>query len=100
MITDLPVKPFPDDLVFSICTTEVVSPNCFYAQLLNEDTISSLQELSTYLHETYEQHMTPFTPKINEICVAKFEEDQAWYRASVLSYNEDMTARVSYQFLG
>ena len=95
MITDLPVKPFPDELEFNICTTEVVSANCFYAQLLSEDTIASLQDLSTCLYETYDQHMAPFTPKINEICVAKFDEDQLWYRASVLSYNGDMTARVS-----
>ena len=96
MFKDLPAKPAPDDKTFPVCTTHVDGPNCFYAQLLDADTMGSLEKLTTLLNETYEKPMAAFTPKINEICVAKFSEDGAWYRAIVMSYNADLTARVSF----
>lgn len=94
MLADVPVKPFPDENAFNICATEVISTNCFFAQLLNDETVQQLGDLTTRLNEIYEQETTPFTPKKNEICVAKFDEDQSWYRACLLSYNTNGTARV------
>lgn len=96
MFTDLPVKPFPDELVFNIYTTEVVSPKSFYGQLVTANTVACLQELSDQLglYKSYEAIMPPFAPKINELCVAKFKEDQEWYRAFVLRYIDNDDAEV------
>ena len=96
MLSELVPKPFPDEKEFSIFITEVISPTLFYGQLVSRDSVEALQELSLNLYEVYSSdNTTGFTPKINEICVAKFTDGQ-WYRASVVLYNSDMTARVSH----
>ena len=97
MLSDLVTKPFPDDSQFTVCVTEVASPHLFYGQLMTDDCIQALGTLTNQLQEKYNQGDLPlFAPKLNEVCVAKFDEDGCWYRASVIQYNNDMTARVSY----
>uniref|UniRef100_A0A7M5WYX1 Tudor domain-containing protein n=1 Tax=Clytia hemisphaerica TaxID=252671 RepID=A0A7M5WYX1_9CNID len=94
LLSELAAKPFPDEQEFSICVTEVVSPHLFYGQLLTEESVESIQKLTIELANVYSSEpATSFTPKINEICVAKFMDGQ-WYRASVIQYNSDMTAHV------
>jgi len=65
---------------------------------VNDESILMLQDLTMQLKEVYNENKSEvipsFTPKVNEICVAKFTDDQ-WYRASVVQYNADLTARVS-----
>ena len=96
MFSDLPVKPFPDEPEFNICTTEVITPQCFYGQLLNVETLSALHELTTLLFDYAKYEMVPFRPKVNEICVAKFEDDQTWYRAMLVNFeNGEKKAKVS-----
>ena len=95
MLKDLPVKPSPDETEFEICCTEVVSPELFYGQLLDES-CTSLAKLSEKINEIYSDpnnNGKPYTPSVNEICAAKFI-DGGWYRASVVNYNADGTARV------
>ena len=95
MLSELVLKPFPDRKEFTILITEVVSPDLFYGQLVSNDSIEALQELTLALHKVYSSdNNDSFTPKINEICVAKFTDGQ-WYRASIVLYNADMTACVS-----
>lgn len=95
MLKDLQVKPFPDEKQFDVCVTEVVSPYMIYAQLLSDDSVEALQLVSQQLQEQYSNPtLQVFTPKLYEICVAKFPEDGLWYRAIVIQYNTDMTARV------
>ena len=96
LLSELAAKPFPDEQEFSICVTEIVSPNLFYGQLLTEDSVEAIQQLTVELAEVYSNEpAASFTPKINEICVAKFMDGQ-WYRASVIQHNSDMTAHVSF----
>ncbi|XP_057307302.1 uncharacterized protein LOC130645350 isoform X2 [Hydractinia symbiolongicarpus] len=99
MLPDLPVQPFPDVNEFQLCVTEVVSPHLFYGQLMHDAALQGLQQVTELLYETFVNvdAAPPFTPKINEICVAKFSEDGCWYRASIVQYDTDMsTARVSF----
>ena len=96
MLSDLSVKPFPDEEQFSVCATEVITPSLFYCQVLDDSTINTLQKVTDLLNETYSnKSLAPFIPKVNELCVALFNDDGCWYRASVIQYNADMTARVS-----
>lgn len=99
MLSELVSKPFPNEKEFSIFVTEVVSPTLFYGQLVTKESVEVLQELTSSLFNEYSNdNNIGFTPKINEICVAKFTDGQ-WYRASVVLYNSDMTAHVSYYLL-
>lgn len=95
MLRDLAVKPFPDEDTFAICVSDVVSPELFYGQLATEGSALALQELTLELASVYsgDEDNACYTPQLNEICVAKFE-DGNWYRASVIQYNADMTARM------
>ena len=101
MLSELSTKPFPNANEFEVCFTEVVSPALMYAQVLDTSTIQGLQQVTQLLQELCENVDLPaFTPKVQEICCAKFSDDNLWYRASVLHYNADMTARVSsYKFI-
>ena len=99
MLSELVAKPFPDEKEFSIFITEVVSPTLFYGQMVTKESIEVLEELTLSLDNVYSNDdSNGFTPKINEICVAKFTDGQ-WYRASVVLYNSDMTAHVSNYFI-
>ena len=98
MMNDLPVKPFPDESTFMFIGTEVVSPELFYGQVADNATIQMLSNLFTNLQTTYSNPGPAFTPKVGELCVAKFKEDGCWYRACVTGYNADLSARVSYRY--
>jgi len=68
------------------CVSHVISPSEFWIQL--EESNSHLEEVTSKLNES------EGLPILNEIdggvlCVAQFPEDGNWYRARILSHNED-----------
>ncbi|NXU57800.1 TDRD1 protein, partial [Turnix velox] len=74
------------DETVSVCVTQVVSPDLFYAVPLKtkdeEKLRSQLNELESYCKSCKKQS---FKPKLGEACCARFSEDGRWYRALVLS---------------
>ncbi|NXT33693.1 TDRD1 protein, partial [Pelecanoides urinatrix] len=74
------------DETISVCVTEVVSPDLFYAvpvffSVDQEKLHRQLIELEDYCKSCKN---LPFKPKLGEACCARFSGDGRWYRALVL----------------
>ncbi|XP_057276913.1 tudor domain-containing protein 1 [Pezoporus wallicus] len=71
------------DETMSVCVTEVVSPDLFYAvPVKTKDQLHrQLIELQDYCKSCIKE---PFKPKPGEACCARFSGDGRWYRALVL----------------
>ncbi|XP_067155661.1 tudor domain-containing protein 1 [Apteryx mantelli] len=79
------------DETLSVCVTEVVSPDLFYAvpiQTRDQETPhTQLVDLEEYCKSCKKQ---PFKPKVGEVCCAKFSGDGRWYRALVLKVSQSL----------
>ncbi|XP_074448726.1 tudor domain-containing protein 1 [Larus michahellis] len=79
------------DETVSVCVTEVVSPDLFYAvpvQTKDQEKLHrQLIELERYCKSCKKQ---PFKPKLGEACCARFSGDGCWYRALVLKASESV----------
>ncbi|NXI63312.1 TDRD1 protein, partial [Anseranas semipalmata] len=88
------------DQTISVCVTEVVSPDLFYAVPVQakdqEKLLRQLIELEDYCKSCKKQ---PFKPKLGEACCARFSGDGHWYRALVLKVSQS-TVKVLYADYG
>ncbi|NXE52046.1 TDRD1 protein, partial [Casuarius casuarius] len=80
------------DETLSVCVTEVVSPDLFYAvpiqtRVDQETPPMQLINLEEYCKSCHKQ---PFKPKVGEVCCAKFSGDGRWYRALVLKVSQSL----------
>ncbi|KFP51031.1 Tudor domain-containing protein 1, partial [Cathartes aura] len=79
------------DETVSVCVTEVVSPDLFYAvpvQTKDQEKLHrQLIELEGYCKSCKNQ---PFKPKLGEACCARFSGDGRWYRALVLKASQSV----------
>ncbi|XP_074883078.1 tudor domain-containing protein 1 [Buteo buteo] len=79
------------DETVSVCVTEVVSPDLFYAvpvQTKDQEQLHrQLTELEGYCKSCKNQ---PFQPKLGEACCARFSGDGRWYRALVLKASQSV----------
>ncbi|XP_049667282.1 tudor domain-containing protein 1 [Accipiter gentilis] len=79
------------DETVSVCVTEVVSPDLFYAVPVQtkdrEKLHTQLIELEGYCKSCKNQ---PFKPKLGEACCARFSGDGRWYRALVLQASQSV----------
>ncbi len=69
-----------------IIITEVTNDLHFYGQLIENG--PKLEQLTNQLRAELEARPPipgSYTPKVGDICVAKFSDDNEWYRAKVLS---------------
>ncbi|NWW15959.1 TDRD1 protein, partial [Falcunculus frontatus] len=81
------------DETVSVCVTEVVSPDLFYAvPVLNKGKkkcqkklFKELPSLEDYCRSCNKQ---PFQPKLGEACCAQFSGNGNWYRAVVLEASQ------------
>ncbi|XP_047128078.1 tudor domain-containing protein 15 isoform X1 [Hydra vulgaris] len=97
MLSELSTSSFPDSTEFEVCFTEIVSPALMYAQILDDNTLAALQEVTLRLQEIDKiQDFTLLKPKIDQICCAKYNADNQWYRASIICYNTDLMATVNF----
>ncbi|NWY59252.1 TDRD1 protein, partial [Chionis minor] len=75
----------------SVCVTEVVSPDLFYAVPVQTKDQEKLHrqwaELEGYCKTCKNQ---PFKPKLGEACCARFSGDGHWYRALVLKASQSI----------
>ena len=73
-----------------IVITEVTSEMHFFGQLVESG--PKLEQLSSQLRAELEARPPipgSYTPKVGDVCVAKFSLDDEWYRAKVLSVNSN-----------
>uniref|UniRef100_A0A663E990 Tudor domain containing 1 n=1 Tax=Aquila chrysaetos chrysaetos TaxID=223781 RepID=A0A663E990_AQUCH len=80
------------DETVSVCVTEVVSPDLFYAVPVQtkgkkKHSLFLLIELEGYCKSCKNQ---PFKPKLGEACCARFSGDGHWYRALVLKASQSV----------
>ncbi|NXJ02847.1 TDRD1 protein, partial [Psophia crepitans] len=79
------------DETVSVCVTEVVSPDLFYAvpvQIKDQEKLhKQLIELEGYCKSCKDQ---AFKPKLGEACCARFSGDGRWYRALVLKASQSV----------
>jgi hypothetical protein len=83
----------------SVTVTYISSPYNFYVQEVSNE----FTEFEQTLQICYTSHMiAPLkNPQIGQICVAKYSEDQAWYRATIKEINHDQkTVRVFFEDYG
>jgi tudor domain-containing protein 1/4/6/7 len=74
--------------------TYISSPYYFYVQEVSNEFVEFEQTFQKF----YTSHMNTLSvkhPKVGQICVAKYSEDQNWYRAIIKEVNRDLkTVRV------
>ncbi|XP_009584921.1 PREDICTED: tudor domain-containing protein 1-like, partial [Fulmarus glacialis] len=79
------------DETVSVCVTEIVSPDLFYAvpvQSKDQEKLhKQLIELEGYCKSCKNP---PFKPKLGEACCARFSGDGRWYRALVLKASQSV----------
>ncbi|XP_068054207.1 tudor domain-containing protein 1 isoform X2 [Anomalospiza imberbis] len=77
------------DETMSVCVTEVVSPDLFYAVPVpnkgHKNLFKELISLEDYCRSCNKQ---PFQPKLGEACCAQFSGNGNWYRAVVLEASQ------------
>ncbi|NWR86185.1 TDRD1 protein, partial [Furnarius figulus] len=79
-----PIKLAVDEVI-TVCVTEIVSPDLFYAVPVdNEDHRSMCRELGSLGVYCRSCKQEPFQPKLGEACCARFSGNGRWYRAIVL----------------
>ncbi|KAE8589413.1 hypothetical protein XENTR_v10017554 [Xenopus tropicalis] len=72
---------------------DFLSPSKFNIQVCNTKSLDSLVKVSTLLKEIYtkpENLKKGYTPAIGEVCVARYAQDQNWYRVMVHSLDAQM----------
>ncbi|CAH2323151.1 tudor domain-containing 1 isoform X1 [Pelobates cultripes] len=79
---------------------EFSNPCHFYVQIYNTKSVESLLKMSTALNDIYrnpQNIQNGYTPAIGEVCVAKYSQDQHWYRVFVQDTEVSLkTAQVLY----
>ena len=99
MEQDIPLQPFPKEKEFDIIVSEVVSPSCFFGQILTKDkaNIVAMFNMSQLLQELPDDTIqSNFKPIIDEACLAFFPDDQSWSRGSIKDINQDGTFKVKF----
>lgn len=79
---------------FNAMVSHVASVGKFWIQVANKENVSGLMELMDQVNQhASSSKAQPFTnpPENGELCLAKFSEDQMWYRASVLDVSPAAT---------
>jgi tudor domain-containing protein 1/4/6/7 len=71
----------------SVIVTSIDSPFCFYIQEISEDLSQLEQKIQKYYMNN--QIVSLGNPQVGMICVAKYNEDQAWYRATIKEIDHD-----------
>uniref|UniRef100_UPI00358FE86B uncharacterized protein n=1 Tax=Myxine glutinosa TaxID=7769 RepID=UPI00358FE86B len=84
IIPELPVK---DHMEMETTVTHVVSPTCFYLQPLS--CIELYEMMSAFNWEISKRKVDFFLPSLGSFVWACFTEDEYWYRAKVLDFDDD-----------
>ncbi|XP_063290250.1 tudor domain-containing protein 1 [Pelobates fuscus] len=84
--SDLRKSEIQEEAQFEGLVVEFSNPCHFYVQIYNTKSVESLLKMSTALNDLYrnpQNIQNGYTPAIGEVCVAKYSQDQHWYRVFV-----------------
>ncbi len=90
MYSDIPKLQLPTSGdTFQVLVCELLSPSELFVQVNSEESISAIQKLAEKQNTLTD--LTPLTsfPPIGSVCIAKFSQDDMWYRARVDSVSEN-----------
>ncbi|XP_077309891.1 tudor domain-containing protein 1 [Lithobates pipiens] len=100
MLCDLNLETLREGTEIQGCVTEFSSPTNFFVQDCSSKSIEIIVKISVLLNNIYsslENVRKDYIPVIQEVCAAKYSEDQQWYRVLVCSVEMNMkTAQVLY----
>lgn len=89
--------PLPQDAIFDILVTEVVSPGLIYCQLGTVESIQNGAKLSQDMNSHYNTvNYPPFVPYENNLCAAHFAKSGDWCRAFIKGVCSDGSVYVHY----
>ncbi|XP_068114108.1 tudor domain-containing protein 1 isoform X2 [Hyperolius riggenbachi] len=104
MFSDLPRQTHSEGTETQAYVSEFLSPSNFFIQVYSEKSVENLMNLCSSLKNTYSSPdylKKAYEPSVGEICVAKYAQDQLWYRAVVCSTEiMSKTAQVLYLDFG
>ncbi|XP_038071054.1 tudor domain-containing protein 6-like [Patiria miniata] len=78
----------PTDANIAVTVTDVVSPQEFYCQMIIREEIDKLKSLMEDIAAAAGNRRLTAPPAIGDLCLAKFTEDDVWYRAEILKINQ------------
>ncbi|XP_066457578.1 tudor domain-containing protein 1 [Eleutherodactylus coqui] len=85
---------------FQAYAVEFSSPSSFFVKALDAKSEDNLTKVTNSLKNLYSNSSsmkTAYTPEAGEVCVAKYQQDQQWYRALVYNVEANIkTAQVLY----
>lgn len=82
--SEVPLVNVPQGIASRVLVSEVQRPDKLFLQVLLKENVQDLLAMS----ETLNMHCStvdnvPYNPELGELCCAKFNDDQTWYRAVV-----------------
>ncbi|XP_077114039.1 LOW QUALITY PROTEIN: tudor domain-containing protein 1 [Ranitomeya variabilis] len=95
-LCDLQKEPLSQGTEFQGFVVEFSSPSNFFVKAVESKSMDKLMEMSSSLQNLYSDPSAlkkGYTPDTGEVCVAKYNKDQQWYRA--LMYNVEATMRTA-----
>ncbi|XP_073540761.1 tudor domain-containing protein 1 isoform X2 [Phyllobates terribilis] len=96
LLCDLQKEPLSKGAEFQGYVVEFSSPSNFFVKAFEPKSVDKLIKMSSSLQNLYSDPSTikkGYTPDTGEVCVAKYDKDQQWYRA--LMYNVETTMRTA-----
>jgi len=79
----------------NVTVTEVLDGGWFYVQI-KSDELDHLEGLMEQLQRVEKKQPPGYSPKTNDYCLAKFVEDNQYYRALIRGFTEKKEYRVFY----
>ncbi|KAM4636974.1 tudor domain-containing protein 1 [Discoglossus pictus] len=99
-LSDLQERGLKEGMEIKGYVLDFTSPSKFFVQIFTTKSVESLRKLTVGLHVTYKSTqniMQGYKPAVGEICVAKYSQDQNWYRVLVQAVDINLkTAQVLY----
>jgi len=81
------VEPSKSSDTFSVRVTEFVDCNHFFLQ--TPEASIELEKIDEILSKLDLDKQNPFTPKIGELCLSKFTQDNNWYRGKCIQIDKE-----------
>ena len=90
-LSSLPSNKLPADCK-PVLVTEVKDPSDFWLQIIDESVAHQFEVLTGNIHYYATggavQNLVPVFPVLGQLCIAKYSQDDVWYRAKVIQVDK------------